>query len=137
MHLGGKDIYFGFGGGGEILILGKIYTPGYVNLKSLVTHRSHKLLHVGLKLFFVLVRVKANVVANLAAQLLQDPRLVVVCLHQLVVQGQQLQEPWHPGGHVVLEKLGQILTDIKFWLFLFSKRHILLCYSFIRNFRYL
>ena len=27
MHLGGKDINFGFGGGGKILILCKIYTP--------------------------------------------------------------------------------------------------------------
>ena len=31
MHLGGKDINFGFGGGrGGILILCKIYTPGQV-----------------------------------------------------------------------------------------------------------
>ena len=32
MHLGGKDINFGFGGGGKILILCKIYTPGVFNL---------------------------------------------------------------------------------------------------------
>ena len=36
MHLGGKDINFGFGGGGKILILCKIYTPAKYS-KSLKT----------------------------------------------------------------------------------------------------
>ena len=56
------------------------------------------------------MRVEADVITDLAAELLEDTWLVVVRHQQLVVQGQQLQEPRHPHVHVVLKELGEVLV---------------------------
>ena len=55
------------------------------------------------------MRVEPNVVTDLASQLLEHTRLVIIRDKESAIQGDELEEPRHPDLHVVLEELREVL----------------------------
>ena len=92
--VGDEEVVLGLGSSGE----------------EQVPDRGDELRHERLELLLVLESIESNVVADLTAQLLQHPGLIIISGEERVGESEKIMKPRHPGGHVILEELRQVLV---------------------------